>query len=108
MTQRIGVSLSDRMVAEAEIKRLWAAEDHDLRCKKSLRAEIERLRAARDVWDKRDIAQVAEIERLKLLVYSNLGDNHHNANDCPYCKAALKDTTPQPEFTAYGPTDDTA
>lgn len=27
----------------------------------------------------------AEIERLTLLVYSPLGDNHHNANSCPYC-----------------------
>jgi len=52
---------------------------------------------ATDIWDDSehpDTSKVrelrAEIERLKLLAYSNLGDNHHNANDCPYCKAALE------------------
>jgi hypothetical protein len=53
-------------------------------------AEIERLKSDRDSYLRELQAVRAEVERLKLLAYSNLGDNHHNANDCPYCKAALE------------------
>lgn len=53
-----------------------------------LRAEVERLGA---LW----IRETRENERLKLLVYAPLGDNHHNALDCPYCQQRASEDGPR-------------
>lgn len=60
--------LEQNVKLKAEIERLRAAEDHDLRSKKSLRAEIERLNGERVGDQHRMFHYEGEIERLQTLL----------------------------------------
>jgi predicted nuclease with TOPRIM domain len=92
----------------AEVERLraskddWAATATHFRKKlKAAEAEVEQLKAERDALKSERIdlrLRISElefqIERLKLLVYAPLGDNHHNALECPYCQQRAAGTKP--------------